>query len=63
MTEGTQASRQAKPINDILTWLHAFSIYMAALVSADTTSKEEAAGLAAHLHLILQLAKDLGGSQ
>ena len=63
VTEGTQASRRAKPINIILTWLHAFSVYMAALVSADTTSKEEAAGLVAHLHLILQLAKDLGGSQ
>ena len=36
VTEGAQASRQAKPINDILTWLHAFSIYMAALVSADS---------------------------
>ena len=27
------------------------------------TSKEEAAGLAAHMHLILQLLKDLGGLQ
>ena len=61
--KGTWASRQTKPINNILTRLHAFSIYMAALVSADTTSKEEAAGLAAYLHLIMQLAKDLGGSQ
>ena len=37
-------------------------MYMAALVSVDSTSKEEAAGLAANLHLILQIAKDLGGS-
>ena len=56
-------TRRSKPINDILTWLHVFSIYMAALVSSNSTSKEEAAGLVAHLHLILQLAKDLGGSQ
>ena len=33
-----------------------------ALVSADTTFKEEAAGLAVHLHLNLQLVKDLGSS-
>jgi len=34
---------------------------MAVLLSADSTTKEEAAGLAAYQHLILQLSKDLGG--
>ena len=58
-----QATNKSKGILDIFSWLRAFSIYMAALVSADTTTRVEAAGLAAHLHLILQIAKDLGGGQ
>ena len=32
-------------------------------LSADTTSKEEVAGLAAYVHLILQFLRDLGGIQ
>ena len=36
---------------------------MTILVSADSTSKDVAAGLAAHAHLIIQLLKDLGGAQ
>ena len=36
---------------------------MAALTSAETTKKEESMGLVAHLHLILQLHKDLPGPQ
>ena len=36
---------------------------MAVMLSADTTSKEEAVGLAAYIHLILQLSRDLGGTQ
>ena len=31
------------------------------LLLAPSTCKKEAAGLAAHLHVILQLARDLGG--
>ena len=50
-------------INDIFTWPQAFARFMAVLLSTDATSKEEVAGLASHLHLILQLAKDLGGRQ
>ena len=34
---------------------------MAVMLSSPMTSKEKAAGLAAHMHLILQLLKDLGG--
>ena len=55
--------RRPAVISDILSWLQAFSIYTAILVSADTTTKEEAAGLAAHTYLILQLSKDLKGPQ
>ena len=36
---------------------------MAALVSAETTKKEESVGLVAYLHLSLQLHKDLARSQ
>ena len=36
---------------------------MAVMLSTEATSKEEAAGLAAHMHLILPLSKDLGGFQ
>ena len=60
---GTRSQRKATGISDILSWLQAFSRLMAVLLSSDLTSKEEAAGLAAHQHLILQLAKDLGGRQ
>ena len=48
-----QATRKTKAIHNIFSWLKAFSMYMAALISVDSTSKEAAAGLAAHLHLIL----------
>ena len=36
---------------------------MVVMLSASATSKEEAAGLAAHMHLIPQLSRDLGGLQ
>ena len=36
---------------------------MAVPLLSGETSKEEAAGLAAHMHLILQLSKDLEGPQ
>ena len=50
-------------ISNIWSWLQAYSRYMAVVLSAETMSKEEAAGLAAHMHLILQLSRDLGGIQ
>lgn len=52
-----------KTITDIVTWLQAYTRFMAALVSADSTSKVESVGLIAHLHLILQLHRDLAGPQ
>ena len=36
---------------------------MAVMLSTRGTSKEEAAGLAAHMHLILQLLRDRGSPQ
>ena len=63
ISSSSQRRRQAAVISDILSWLQAFSIYTAILVSSETTTKEEAAGLAAHTYLILQLSKDLKGSQ
>ena len=35
-------------INNIMTWLTAFLRFMAVILTAEVTSKEEAAGLAAH---------------
>ena len=63
VSSNSQRRRQAKAISDILTWLQAFSIFTAVLVSSDSTTKEEAAGLAAHSYLIIQLSKDLSGLQ
>jgi len=54
---------KAKLISDILTWVQTFSIFIAILISSDSTSKDEAASLAAHVHLIINLSKDLGGAQ
>ena len=36
---------------------------MAVMLSAEAMSKDEAAGLVAHMHLILQLSRDLGDTQ
>ena len=44
----------------IFTWLKAFSCYMAVLTSCDSTTSAQTTGLAAHLHLILQLSQELG---
>ena len=46
-----------------MTWLQAFSIPTVILVSSESTTREEAAGLAAHSCLIIQLSRDLSGSQ
>ena len=58
-----KAKSRRKTISDITKWLQAYTRFMAALMSADTTTKQESVGLAAHLHLILQLYKDLAGPQ
>lgn len=56
-----QAQRRRKQIGDIQAWSQAFAVFMAALASASFTTTEEVVGLIAHSHLILQLAKDMGG--
>ena len=56
-----QAQRRKKQIVDIQTWSQAFAVFVAALASASSTTKDEVVGLIAHSHLILQLSKDLGG--
>ena len=38
-------------------------MYAAVLMSADSTTKAESAGLMAHMFSVLQIAKDLGGNQ
>ena len=52
-----------RAIADIFTWLQAYNIFTAILLSAEDTTIEEAAGLVAHSYLILQISKDLQGSQ
>ena len=63
VVNATSQRRCQKNISDILTWLQAFAIFTAILVSSDATTKEEAAGLVAHSVLIMQLSKDLSGPQ
>ena len=58
-----QRYHQTAVISDIPSWLQSFSIYTAILVSADATTKEKGAGLAAHTCLMIQLSKDLIGLQ
>ena len=55
--------KRSHTITNILTCLQTFSILTAMLVSSQDTTKEEAAGLAAHSYLIIQLSRDLSGSQ
>ena len=45
-----QAQRRRKQIQDISSWIQAFAIYMAALASAEATSKEETVGLITQPH-------------
>ena len=46
-------SRHSKlAISDIVSWMEAFSKYLAVLVSTEATSKEEAAGLVAYIHQV-----------
>ena len=55
-----QVKKKRKRIGDIATWSQAYAILVAVLVSAEATTKEEAAGLLAHMQVVIQLCKDLG---
>ena len=57
-----EESHGRKKINDIPSWLQAFSIYAAGLAASDNTTSEHFKGLMAHMYLMIQLAKDLGGT-
>ena len=50
-----------KKITDITTWVQAFSIYAAILADSESSTSEQFKGLMAHMCLMIQLAKDLGG--
>ena len=55
-------NRRKKQILDLPTWVQAFSIYAAGLAAASSTTKEQVMGLMAHMFLMVQLSRDLGGS-
>ena len=52
----SRSQRKTKAINDILAWYQTFAKFMAVLLAADATIKEQAAGFSVHQHLILQLS-------
>ena len=56
----SQGQGKLPVIDNIMTWLTAFSRFMAVMLSTEATSREEAAGLTAHQYVILQLYDDLG---
>ena len=58
-----QRSRSSRSTPNICQWLQAFSVFSTVLLSSDDTTKDEAAGLAAHSYIIIQMSKDLQGSQ
>ena len=55
-------SRRKRQIVDLPTWIQAFSIYAAGLAAASSTTKEQVMGLMAHMFLMVQLSRDLGGN-
>lgn len=59
----TNATTKGKIALDVQSCAQAYSMYAATLISADSTTKPELAGLLAHMFSVLHLAKDLGGSQ
>ena len=63
IVQSVEQAQRRKQITDIFAWTKAFAIYNAALLSAESTSKEEVVGLWCHMHLINQLSRDLGGGQ
>jgi len=53
--------KRSATIRDMPTWLTTYARFMAVLLAAPATKPTEAAGFAAHMHLILQVSQDLGG--
>ena len=53
--------KRSVTIRDMPTWLTAYARFMAVLLATSATKPTESAGLAAHMHLILQVSQDLGG--
>ena len=58
----SQNRGKVPPVTNLITWLEAYSKFMAVLLGNENTSKEEGCWLATHLHTILQLHQDLGGT-
>ena len=51
-----------KRITDLSTWLQAFSICATPLAASDKSNSAQFKGLMAHMYLMIQLSKDLGGT-
>ena len=60
VVEPTPQPRCHHPQLDIVSWSEAYAKYLAVLVAADTTSREEAAGLPAHMFQIIRLSRARG---
>ena len=58
----SQFNYRKKQISDLPTWIQAFSIYAAGLAAASSTTKEQVMSLMAHMFLMVQLSRDLGGN-
>lgn len=58
-----QVRRKKKQITDIASWAQAYAIYVAAMASSEAAKKEEVAGMMAHMHVVLQVSRDLGGNK
>ena len=58
-----QVKKKKKQITDVASWTQAFAIYVAALASSESASKEEVASMMAHAYVVLQIQKDLGGGK
>jgi len=54
-----QAHRRHSQL-DVISWMEAYSKFLAVLVAAETTSHEEAAGLAAHMFQVVRPSKTRG---
>ena len=59
--EGPQL-KPTRAIKDLASWLQAHARLIVTLLSDAATSKEEAVGLASHLHVVLQVAQDEAGA-